>query len=84
MALWVLHERCFGDQRDPEIARAYNGDPLLLRLRAKNLALPLAELSYPKLAEALHEVRPDLAVVIACYTLELQIRQVAQRLNAGG
>ncbi len=81
MALWVLHEKCFGEKRDVDVERAYRADPLFLRLRAKNLVLPLAELSYPKLAEALHAVKPDLAALIACHTLEMLIREVAELLT---
>jgi len=82
MALWVLHEKCFGENRDPDIERAYRADPLLLRLRAKNLVLPLAELSYPKLAEALRHVKPDLAALIACHALEHLIRELAALLDS--
>jgi hypothetical protein len=81
MALWVLHERCFGEYRDPPVERAYLADPLLLRLRAKNLVLPLAELSYPKLAEALHHVKPELAALIACHSFEALIRRAAELLT---
>jgi len=80
MALWVLHERCFGEHRDPEVERAWRTDPLFLRLRAKNLVLPLAELSYPKLAEALHHVKPDLATLVACQALEALIREAGKLL----
>lgn len=78
MALWVLHEKCFGANKDPEIVRLYLADPMFLRLRAKNLVLPLANLSYPKLAEALHNVKPELAALVACHTLEILIRDWAQ------
>lgn len=80
MALWVLHEKCFGEGSDPVLQRAYRSDPLLLRLRAKNLVLPLAELSDPKLAEALQAVKPDLAALIACHQLEVLIRRVGDIL----
>ena len=82
MALWVLHERCFGTHRDPEIERAYRTDPFILSLRAKNLVAPLAELSRPRLAAALRGTAPDLAALLACHTLELQIRKIAERLGA--
>jgi hypothetical protein len=45
MALWVLHEKCFGQHRDPEIEKAYNQDDFMLQLRASNLVAPLADLS---------------------------------------
>ena len=54
MALWVLHERCFGTLRDAETAAAYAGDRFMLRLRAKNLVGHLlAGRSYAAFADAL-------------------------------
>ncbi len=77
MALWVLHERCFGESRDPAVRRAYLADPFMLELRAKNLVAPLTEISYSRLAAALREPAPELAALIACYTMELLIRRIA-------
>jgi hypothetical protein len=77
MALWVLHERCFGAHRAFDIEKAFHEDTFLLRLRAKNLVAPLAELSDAQLANALVEVKPDLAALVACHALEALIRQLA-------
>ena len=77
MALWVLHERCFGTHRDAGIEKSFHEDTFLLRLRAKNLVAPLAELSEAQLANALVEVKPDLAALVACHALEMLIRQLA-------
>lgn len=77
MALWVLHEKCFGTHRDAVIGKSFHADTFLLRLRAKNLVAPLAELSEAQLANALLEVKPDLAALIACHALEILIRRLA-------
>lgn len=84
MALWVLHERCFGRHRDAALAKAYAEDDFMLRLRAKNLVAPLAELSDARFAAALLEVRPDLAAVIACRCFEIQIRRLADEYHLEG
>ena len=77
MALWVLHEKCFGAHRDADIEKAFHADTFLLRLRAKNLVAPLAELSEAQLANALVEVKPDLAALVGCHALEILIRRLA-------
>lgn len=77
MALWVLHEKCFGRHQDPKIAEAYRADEFLLRLRVNNLVAPLVEFSEAKLARALVTVKPDMAVVIACHYFEILIRKLA-------
>ena len=61
----------------PISKRAFHADTFLLRLRAKNLVAPLAELSEAQLANALVEVKPDLAALVACHALEIQIRRLA-------
>ena len=81
MALWVLHERCFGALQDSEIKGLYFNDSFMLRLRAKNLVGPLSQLSHSQLAQALENVHPDLAGLIACYRFEILIREIAQRLK---
>lgn len=81
MALWVLHERCFGDLLDPEIKSAYLSDPFILQRRASNIMLSQAKLSHPRLAAALLRSEPDLAAVIASYSLELLVREVARHLG---
>jgi hypothetical protein len=84
MALWVLHEKCYGRYRDPGIARAYLEDDFMLRLRANNLVAPLVEFSEAKLARALIAVKPDLAIVIACHYFEILIRKLASQYNLEG
>jgi len=81
MALWVLHEKCFGVHRDHEIERACHHDTFLWRLRARNLVAPLSELSDAELANALRDVKPDLAALIACYSFEILIRRVGERFG---
>jgi hypothetical protein len=84
MALWVLHEKCFGTYRDPKIEEAYRADDFMLQLRAKNLVAPLGELSDARLAGALSAVKPDIAAVIACYCFEIQVRKLALSLGLAG
>ncbi len=81
MALWVLHERCFGTFRDPEIERCFLADPFMAQLRARNLVAPLADLTLPQLAQALAPTVPALAALIACHRLEIQIRTAAEKLG---
>jgi hypothetical protein len=81
MALWVLHEKCFGRHQDAAIADRYQNDDFLLRLRTTNLVAPLAELSEARLACALATVKPDIAALIACHCLEMQIRALAGRFR---
>jgi hypothetical protein len=82
MALWVLHEKCFGTHTDLEIESAFSGDAFLMRLIANNLASRLKDLSHSQLANALSEVKPDLAALIACYALEILIRRLAKAHGA--
>jgi hypothetical protein len=77
MALWVLHEKCYGTHKDPKIERAFSGDTFLIRLIAKNLSSRLNDRSDAQLANALREAKPDLAALIACYALEVLIRKLA-------
>jgi hypothetical protein len=85
MALWVLHERCYGTLRDPETAAAFAADPFMLRLRAQNLMTELLTGDrYAQFAEALEHVNPRLAAVVACYTFELHLRSLGRQLGAAG
>lgn len=77
----MLHERCFGDLRDPEIEAAYLADPFVLQLRATNIMPSLSKLPDARLAAALHRSAPDLAAVIASYSLELLVREVGGHLG---
>ncbi|HET7340124.1 MAG TPA: hypothetical protein VFL90_01585 [Methylomirabilota bacterium] len=80
MALWVLHERCFGTLRDAAIEAAWAADRFMLRLRAKNLVGHLlAGRSYAEFADALEASNPELAAVVACYAFELKLRALAER-----
>jgi hypothetical protein len=81
MALWVLHEKCFGQNRDPEIAKAYSRDDFMLQLRAGNLVAPLDGLSEARLAGALENIKPDIAVLIACHYLEILIKKLAEHFR---
>jgi len=84
MALWVLHEKCFGQHQDPGIAGEYSADDFMLRLRVNNLVAPLVEFSEAKLARALIAVKPDMAVVIACHYFEILIRKLADEYHLEG
>jgi hypothetical protein len=81
MALWVLHEKCFGRHQDPAIAEAYRNDDFMLQLRVNNLVAPLAELSEARLARALVAVKPALAILIACHYFEVLIRKLADQFH---
>jgi hypothetical protein len=81
MALWVLFEKCFGHFRDREIELAYRNDPTFLRIRTRNLVLPLVDISPARLAEALPPEMQDLAAIIACKEFEKQIRKMARLLD---
>ena len=76
MALWVLHERCFGDLRDDAIQRAYANDSFILQLRAKNLVGHfLTDSSYAQLAHSLLPTNIGLAAQIAGIAFERMVRQ---------
>lgn len=80
MALWVLHERCFGTLRDGAIERAYAKDPLMLRIRTKNLtAHLLSGYSYAQLAHSLLPVHLELAAQLAGIAFERMVRQRAPK-----
>jgi hypothetical protein len=81
MALWVLHEKCFGQHQDPEISGAYQRDDFMLQLRANNLVAPLADHSEARLARALADVKPDIAALIACHCFETLIRKLAENFS---
>lgn len=84
MALWVLHEKCFGQYRDPAVEKACLRDDFMLQLRAGNLVAPLADLSEARLARALADVKPDIAVLVACHSLEILLRKLAELLHIQG
>ena len=77
MALWVLHEKCYGRYRSQETIDAYRDDDFMLQLRVSNLVAPLAALSEAKLAKALIAAKPDVASLIACHYFEKLLRKLA-------
>lgn len=79
MALWVLHEKCHGTHRDSEMANAFHEDTFMLRIRARNLVAPLVDLSDAFLANALIEVKPELASLVGCFTFEILIRKLTEK-----
>lgn len=79
MALWVLHEKCYGRYREAKIKASYEADSFMLQLRASNLVGPIAKLPLPRLAQALDGESAALASLVACYSFELQVRAFAQR-----
>ncbi|MGA2261990.1 MAG: hypothetical protein ABSH28_11190 [Acidobacteriota bacterium] len=78
MALWVLHEKCYGSHLDPVAEKAFQEDSFIMRIRGRNLVTPLRDLSDAQLANALVEVKPDLASVIGCYSFEILLRRLAE------
>lgn len=82
MALWVLHAKCFGGESGSlEYRKFYARDPFLLRLRARNLLDPFRDLPLSVLAGGIRRMRPDLAVVMACYLFEIAVRAKARDLG---
>lgn len=79
MAIWVLHEKCYGTYRDAAFEKALNEDTFMLRLRARNLVAPLASLSDARLANALAEIKPELASLVGCYAFEILLRSLAEK-----
>lgn len=78
MALWVVHEKCYGEPRDPEISKAYHGDAFLLELRAKNLMDHFFDqYTYAELARALARFKPKLAAQIGGIAFEQMVREKA-------
>jgi hypothetical protein len=78
MALWVLHEKCYGTHRDPVIASLFQQDTFMLRIRARNLVAPLADLSDACLANALTDVKPELASLVGSFAFEILVRRLAE------
>ena len=76
MALWVLHERCYGLLRDPEIEKAYFADSFILRLRTINRMSHLLEnYSYADLSRALLTVNLELSAQLGGIAFERMVRQ---------
>jgi hypothetical protein len=83
MALWVLHEKCFGIDPDPEIKTAYELDPTFLEIRVNNLMLPLAKVPNAKLAATLCRLKEkrEVANLLACREFEVLIRTMADKFH---
>jgi hypothetical protein len=83
MALWVLHEKCFGIDPDPEIKTTYELDPTFLEIRVNNLMLPLAKVPNVKLAATLCRLKEkrEVANLLACREFEVLIRTMADKLH---
>ena len=78
MALWVVHEKCYGEPKDPEVMQAYHGDSFLLELRAKNLMEHFFDqYTYAELARALARFKPRLAAQIGGIAFEQMVRERA-------
>lgn len=83
MALWVLHER-YSAKSESRIWQAYEADPFLLRLRAKNLMdYFVTKIPYPELANALIETNLRLSAQIAGIAFEQMVRQRADAYLRG-
>ncbi len=76
MALWVVHERCFGSVPDRAIRKEYSNDLFLIERRAKNLMADFSpDLSDSQLARSLLPVDMRLAGPIAAVAFERMVRQ---------
>lgn len=78
MALWVVHEKCYGEPKDLEVMQAYHSDGFLLQLRAKNLMDHFfKQYTYTDLAKALAPLNPHLAAQIGGIAFEQMVRERA-------
>ena len=83
MALWVLQEH-YGNVPDDPIWRAYETDPFMLRLRAKNLmAHFLTSVPDAELANSLVAISPKLAARVAGIAFERMVRRRAPHDRQG-
>ena len=83
MALWVLHEKCFGEHLDHEIKLEFDNDSYMNEVLAKNLLSPLLKMSAGQLARALKTVKTDLAEIISCISFEHLVKEFSQARGAG-
>jgi hypothetical protein len=80
MALWVLHERCFGAVPDSSSRKEYERDTFLRRLRAENLMKRfLDDSTYPQLAHSLLRTNHLLAGQLGGIAFEQMVRQRVPR-----
>jgi Domain of unknown function (DUF4145) len=84
MALWVVHEKCYGEEKDRQVDKEYHSDGFLLSLRAKNLmGYFFGQYTYAELAKALGPVNPQLAAQIGGIAFERMVRDMASRHKHG-
>jgi hypothetical protein len=82
MALWVVHEKCYGEPKDPEVMQAYHSDAFFLEVRAKNLMDHfLEQYSYRDLARSLSRFKPKLAAQIGGIAFEEMVRNEGSSLG---
>lgn len=80
MALWVLHERCFGSTPDEATRMEYRNDPFMRELRAKNLMERfLADSTYAQLARSLLTMNHVLAGQLGAIAFEQMVRKRVPR-----
>jgi len=80
MALWVLHERCFGSKQDQAMREEYAIDPFIRELRAKNLMERfLGESTYAQLAHSLLRTNHIVAGQFAGIEFERKVRDQMPR-----
>lgn len=80
MALWVLHERCFGSTPHEATRKEYRNDPFVRELQAKNLLEHfLADSTYAQLARSLLPTNHKLAGQIGGIAFEQMVRKRVPR-----
>ena len=85
MALWVLHERCFGSKQDQATRKEYESDPFIREVRATNRMRDLLEDStYAQLARSLLGTDDELAGVLGGIAFERMVRDRAPRSKGWG
>ena len=85
IALWVLHERCFGSGLDQATRKEYVNDSFIRELRAKNLMEHfLGESTYPQLALSLLRTNHIVAGQFAGIEFERMVRDQAPRNKEWG
>ncbi|HLK85032.1 MAG TPA: hypothetical protein VKT27_00875 [Candidatus Binataceae bacterium] len=76
MALWVLHERCFGGAPNEATRKAYDEDRFIRSLRAENLMKRfLDDCTYAQLAHSLFRTDPVLAGQLGGIEFEQMVRR---------
>ena len=76
VALWVVHEKCYGESKDHKVEKEYHADGFLLSLRAENLMGHFfGQYSHADLAKALAPVNGQLAGQIGGIAFERMVRK---------